>query len=321
MVISDVPETRIRVQTLQALSNLRAALEAPGSALDRLVHLRMFLRDQRDFASAIGIVQQVLGSHLPATTAIEATGPNVDPDMDIQIDGIALSKSSQFELKHITVPELLPLHRPFPTATIAGPLVFTTPIAGCDPATRRPVQRLAELTDEERELAADYYLNPRDEAYVAEHLMMWRHLRKVLSTVGVPFEQILHQNNWLRISMQQYVPVTRVRRSLFGLAAARTAATSLPISNLRSEGANYECSLIAVRPAFEKQGFTKEVRLGSHGVGPYYLGATGQALMFLPPAKFRSILAKAGRAWSIARKLSMADCGTCNTAGFTAKCR
>ncbi len=274
MVISDVPETRIRVQTLQALGNLRTAPEAAGSSIERLVRLRMFLRNQRDLASAVGIVHQLLGSQLPATTAIETTGPNVDPDIDIQVDAIALSKTSDFELKHVTIPELASLHRPFPTATIAGPLLFTTPISGCDLVTRRPVRHLFELTDKERELAADYYVNLRDEFYVAEHLMMWRHLRRILSTVSVPFENILHQNNWLRISMQQYVPVTRVRRNLFGLAGERTAATSLPISNLRTEGASYECSLIAVRPGFEKQGYTKEVRIGSHGIGPYYLGAT-----------------------------------------------
>src|SRR5690606_8577903 len=92
------------------------------------------------------------------------------------------------------------------------------------------------------------------------------------STLNIPFENILHQNNWLRISMQQYVPVTRVRRSLFGLGAARTAATSLPISNLRIDGTHYECSLIAVRPGFDR--FGKQVRSAGHGVGPYYLGAS-----------------------------------------------
>ncbi len=274
MVIADVPEARIRAQTLQALNNIRVALEAAGSSLTRLVHLRMFLRDQRDLASAVDIACRVVGSKLPATTVIEATGPNVDPNIDIQVDAVALSKDSDFELRHVTIPELVPLHRPFPTATIAGPFVFTTPISGCNPATRRPARLLSELTEPERKFADDHYVNPRDEALVAEHLMMWRHLRNILADVGVPFENVLHQNNWLRISMQHYVPVTRVRRNLFGLAGARTAATSLPVSNLRTEGANYECSLIAVRPGFERQGFVKDVRLGSHGVAPYYLGAT-----------------------------------------------
>lgn len=274
MVISDVPEARIRAQTLMALKNLRLALESAGSSFKRLVALRMFLRDRRDIPSAVDVVHRALGADLPSATVIETNGPNVDPDIDIQIDALALSRDSGFELRHFVVPELVPLHRPFPTATFAGPFLFTSTIAGCDPATRRPATLLSELTAEERGLADEYYVSAAEEALVAEQLMLWRNHKAILAAAGIPFENVLHQNNWLRISMQQYVPVTRVRRNVFGLDRGRTAATSLPVSNLRTPAAHYECSLIAVRPGFEKQGFKKEIGIGSHGVGPYYLGAT-----------------------------------------------
>ena len=273
MVIADVPESRIRAQTIQALDNLRVALESAGSSLDRIVHLRMFLRDQRDMASAANIAARMLGPNLSATTMIEATGPNIDPDIDIQVDAVALTRGSRLPLKHFTVPHLQSLHWPFPTATMAGPLLFTSPISGIDVKTGTLPRRLSVLTQAERALADEHYVNPRDEALVVEHIMMWRNLRDILAAAEIPFENILHQNNWLGVSMQQYVPVTRVRRNLFGLAAARTAATSLPVSNVRTPGAAFECSLIAVRPGQEREGYFKDVKMASHGVGPYYLGA------------------------------------------------
>ena len=88
----------------------------------------------------------------------------------------------------------------------------------------------------------------------------------------VPFENILHQHTWLTVSMQQYVPVTRVRSRLFGRGEARTAATSLPISELRTPGAAFECSITGIA-ANQAPGVRKEIKLGSHGVGPYYVGA------------------------------------------------
>src|SRR5690606_6934620 len=89
MVISDAPNDRIRAQTLCALDHVRRLLEESGSSLDRLIHLRLFLRDIRDFSAACAIVHSVLGAKTPATTVVETTGPNVDPRIDMHIDAIA----------------------------------------------------------------------------------------------------------------------------------------------------------------------------------------------------------------------------------------
>jgi hypothetical protein len=122
----------------------------------------------------------------------------------------------------------------FPAATVCGPYVFTTPVSGADPQTGRLHARAVALTDDERALLDSEYFNPRDEALAIEQVLMWRNIRRILAATEVPFESILHQNNWLTVSMQQYVPVTRVRGRLFGRGSARTAATSLPISALRT---------------------------------------------------------------------------------------
>jgi enamine deaminase RidA (YjgF/YER057c/UK114 family) len=63
--------------------------------------------------------------------------------------------------------------------------------------------------------------------------------------------------------------VTKVRGRLFGRGDARTAATSLPVSALRTPGAAYECSVLGLKPGETR----KQIRLEGHGVGPYYIGA------------------------------------------------
>ncbi len=273
MVIADVPDARIRAQTLVALDHARRALEEAGSALSQLITLRLFLRDIRDSSAAANAVKAVLGADAPATTIIEATGPGVDSELDVVLDAVGACNSARFAPRHVQVPGMEQLTGGFPAATVFGPYVFTTPVSGADPQTGRIATARDALNEEERALLDADYFDPRQEALAIEQVLMWRNIRRILAATGVPFENILHQNNWLTVSMQHYVPVTRVRARLFGLGAARTAATSLPISALRMPGAAFECSVTGIVGGHESAGYRKEIRVDSHGVGPYYVGA------------------------------------------------
>lgn len=273
MVIADVPENRVRAQTLTALEHVRLALEKAGSSITRLVMLRLFLRDIRDSGSAAAVVRAHLGANTPATTIIEATGPGVNPDVDVVVDAVGACSNGRFKPRHVEVPGMEKVLGGFPAATVLGPYVFTTPVSAADPATGRIVVSRDALTEDERALLDTDYFNPREEALAIEHVLMWRNIRRILALTDVPFENILHQNNWLTVSMQHYVPVTRVRGRLFGRGGARTAATSLPISGLRTPGAAFECSITGLRADHEANGFRKAIQLDSHGVGPYYVGA------------------------------------------------
>lgn len=273
MVIADVPQTRIRVQTVLALDHVRRALEEGGSSLSNLVTLRLFLRDLRDAASAAGAVKGLLGGATSVTTIVEATGPGVDPAVDVVMDAVGARSGGRFAPRHIFVPGMERLLGGFPAATLLGPYLFTTPVAATDPQTGRIDARRDALTRDESALLEADYFDPRQEALAVEQVLMWRNIRRILAAAGVPFENIVHQNNWLAVSMQEYVPVTAVRARLFGQAAARTAATSLPVSALRTPDAAFECSVTAVVPGRETEGFRKEIALASHGVGPYYVGA------------------------------------------------
>ena len=273
MVISDVPDARIRAQTLVALDHVRRALEDAGSSLERLITLRVFLREIRDASAAAGAVKAVLGAHAPATTIVVTSGPGTDPAVDVVLDAVAAPQASRFTPRYVSVAGFERLTGGFPAATVYGPYVFTTPVSGADPQTGRigPAGRDAVTTEELALLDADYF-NPREETLAVEHVLMWRNIRRILAATGVPFENILHQNNWLTVSMQHYVPVTRVRSRLFGRGDARTAATSLPITEVRTPGAAFECSVTGIAADAPAQ-MRKEIRLGSHGVGPYYVGA------------------------------------------------
>ena len=273
MVIADVPNARIRAQTLVTLDHARRALEEADSSLSELVTLRLFLRDMRDASAAANAVKAVLGPDTPATTIIEATGPGVDPEVDVVLDAVAARSGVRFSPRHVIVPGLERHTGGFPAATTCGPYVFTTPVSGADPQTGRMITTRDALTGDERALLDADYFNPREEALAVEHVLMWRNIRRILAATHVPFENILHQNNWLAVSMQHYVPVTRVRSRLFGRGDSRTAATSLPISALRTPGAAFECSVTGIAAGHDATGVRKEIRLDSHGVGPYYVGA------------------------------------------------
>ncbi len=273
MAISDVPENRIRAQTLIAFEHVRRAVEEAGSSMTELVTLRLFLRDIRDSGSAAAVVKAVLGVNTPATTIVEASGQGVNTAVDVVIDAIAARSDGRFTPRHVTVPGMERLLCGFPAATVLGPYVFTTPVSAAEPETGRIVASREALTEDERALLDHDYFNPREETLAVEHVLLWRNIRRILAATDVPFESILHQNNWLTVSMQDYVPATRVRSRLFGRGQARTAATSLPISGLRAPGASFECSVTGVAAGHEAGGFHKEIRLDAHGVGPYYVGA------------------------------------------------
>ncbi|MBI2290994.1 MAG: hypothetical protein HYU73_11800, partial [Betaproteobacteria bacterium] len=121
MVIADIPEARIRAQTLVALDHARRALEEAGSALSQLVTLRLFLRDMRDSTAAASTVKAVLGAGAPATTIIEATGPGVDPELDVVLDAVGARSGGRFAPRHVWVPGMEKLTGGFPAATVFGP--------------------------------------------------------------------------------------------------------------------------------------------------------------------------------------------------------
>jgi 2-iminobutanoate/2-iminopropanoate deaminase len=63
-------EGDIAAQTRQVLENLKAILEAGGTALDRVVKATVFLKNMADFAAMNDIYSQYLGSAKPARSTV-----------------------------------------------------------------------------------------------------------------------------------------------------------------------------------------------------------------------------------------------------------
>ena len=67
---ANLVEGDISTQTRQVLENLKAVLEAGGSALDRVVKATVFLKNMADFAAMNEVYAQYLGSAKPARSTV-----------------------------------------------------------------------------------------------------------------------------------------------------------------------------------------------------------------------------------------------------------
>jgi 2-iminobutanoate/2-iminopropanoate deaminase len=82
-------EGDISAQTRQVLENLKAVLEAGGSALDRVVKATVFLRNMADFAAMNEVYAQYLGSAKPARSTVAVA--ELPRGALIEIDLVALA--------------------------------------------------------------------------------------------------------------------------------------------------------------------------------------------------------------------------------------
>jgi len=64
-------EGGIEAQTRQALTNLKAVLEAAGSNMERVVKVTVFLQDINDFKSMNGVYAEFFASDPPARAAVQ----------------------------------------------------------------------------------------------------------------------------------------------------------------------------------------------------------------------------------------------------------
>ena len=81
----------IQEQTEQALSNVRAILEAAGSGLDRLVKTTVFLADLGDFAAMNGVYARHVGDQPPARATVEVAA--LPSGAKVEIEAIATTSS------------------------------------------------------------------------------------------------------------------------------------------------------------------------------------------------------------------------------------
>lgn len=86
---AQIIEGDIAAQTEQVLHNVRAVLEAAGSALDRVVKTTVFLADMNDFAAMNEVYARFFGATRPARSTVQAA--RLPRDVKVEIEVVALA--------------------------------------------------------------------------------------------------------------------------------------------------------------------------------------------------------------------------------------
>ncbi len=81
-------EGGIEAETRQAMSNIKAILEAAGTSLDRVVKTTVYLRDMADFNRMNAVYGESFPAEPPARSTIQAAG--LPRGAAVVIDAIAL---------------------------------------------------------------------------------------------------------------------------------------------------------------------------------------------------------------------------------------
>jgi 2-iminobutanoate/2-iminopropanoate deaminase len=80
----------IKVQATQAISNLKALVEASGSSLDKVVKTVVFIKNMDDFAAVNEIYAQFFTDSYPARSCVEVA--RLPKDVLIEIEAVALAE-------------------------------------------------------------------------------------------------------------------------------------------------------------------------------------------------------------------------------------
>ena len=81
-------EGGIREQTRRVLKNLKAAVEAAGSSMGRVVKTMVYLKSMGDFRAMNEVYTEYLGDALPARATVEVSA--LPPGALVEIDAVAI---------------------------------------------------------------------------------------------------------------------------------------------------------------------------------------------------------------------------------------
>ena len=77
----------VEAQTIQALMNLKAVLEAAGSSMENIVKTTVFVKDMNDFAKVNAIYAEYFKTDCPARACVEVA--RLPKDVLVEVEAIA----------------------------------------------------------------------------------------------------------------------------------------------------------------------------------------------------------------------------------------
>jgi len=213
----DNVEGPIMAQSWLMFENLRRFLEAAGTSIDNLLHTIVFLRNIRENWVVFDRVRRMMVKNPPPSTAIEMSRLCTSDEVLVAIHAIAGIEDTENSIETIRLPrngELATRRLYGAGVKRLGPLVFAMGTGGVDPATRKIIRGLDDLTDEaRRELGSGEMPGTTfGEAMMAQTWVGYQNVRRYLESAGSSLENLLHENVFIRNIKQNWAAFDAVRR-------------------------------------------------------------------------------------------------------------
>jgi enamine deaminase RidA (YjgF/YER057c/UK114 family) len=269
VLFTEVVAGRLRAQTWQVLQNLKITLDHMGSSIEHVAHLRIFLHDIAHEGAALDLVKAFFGASLCSGEILEARNEGSHALLLVQIDCIALAADAG-RPEHVWASGFERLSDPFPTATRAGGLLFSSQIGGAHPHSGQVYRHERDLSTRARQLlgSLEQRASRQNLPFFLQQAAMWDHFLGVLDAFEIDHKAILYHMNWMRRPMSVFLDgsVTRGIMSYTG----DYLLTCFPASGVRTPAAELEGRIVAILP---DGGLTKDVRVPIHGISNSYFGA------------------------------------------------
>jgi len=86
---SEITQGGIEEQTAQALTNLKAVVEASGCSMNQVAKTTVFLKDMNQFVPMNNVYARFFGDHKPARSTVEVA--RLPKDVQVEVECIAIS--------------------------------------------------------------------------------------------------------------------------------------------------------------------------------------------------------------------------------------
>jgi enamine deaminase RidA (YjgF/YER057c/UK114 family) len=271
----DVPGDRAFAQAWQAYSNLSLALAQLGTDTTRLLRQRLFVRDLHDIPVIERVMDHFVDRSSVATTLVQIHGVGVDPDIVLQLEGVA-AKPGPISPLPVRETGIDPFLNGYPAAVQFGDLLFLSAVPGVNPETGRLPSSISELGPDASRFDVSAYRLPRQHAILAQTWFTFSNMQRICKAANSELGRTLKVTGWLDFPMRDFDPTRPVREHFFSKREHKVASTGLWVGPTTTPDALLAYDAVCLVGESQKQ-----VRLEPSQIVSYYVGATsGGGLVF-----------------------------------------